>query len=161
SIFPCFDFQTLADSLQNAGISWNYYSPAQFDNGYSWNALTAINHIFNSPLWATHTPLYTQFVDDALTGQLPAGSWGVTSGATSEHPTASPCAGENQTVEELNALMNGPDWKSSVVFITWDDFGGFYDHVPPPGLDEYGLGMRVPFLVVSPYAKQGFVSHTQ
>src|SRR5262249_36282690 len=161
SVFPCFDFQTLADSLQNAGISWSYYSPAQFSNGYAWNALTAVNHIFNSPLWNQHIELYTQFANDALTGQLPAVSWIVPPGSVSEHPTASPCAGGNWTGRQLNALMRGADWNTSAVFLTWDDFGGFYDHMAPPGLDQYGLGLRVPFLVISPYAKQGFISHTQ
>ena len=57
--------------------------------------------------------------------------------------------------------MNGPSWNSTAIFITWDDFGGFYDHVPPPGLDRYGLGPRVPLLIISPYAKSGFISPTQ
>jgi hypothetical protein len=86
-------------------------------------------------------------------------SWLVTGYA--EHPPASACSGENWTVQQINAIMSGPDWASTAIFITWDDFGGFYDHVPPPGLDQYGLGMRVPLLVISPYALSGVVSHTQ
>jgi phospholipase C len=68
--------------------------------------------------------------------------------------------GENWTVAQLNALMNGPDWNSTVVFLTWDDFGGFYDHVAPPVVDNFGFGPRVPFLVISPWAKRGHISHT-
>jgi phospholipase C len=79
----------------------------------------------------------------------------------SEHPTASTCVGENWTVDLLNQLGASPLWDSSVVFITWDDFGGFYDHVAPPQLDGYGLGPRVPLLVVSPYARAGHVDHVQ
>ncbi len=75
----------------------------------------------------------------------------------SEHPPASACSGENWTVQQINAIMSGPDWASTAIFLTWDDFGGFYDHVPPPGLDQYGLGMRVPLLVISPYALNGVV----
>jgi hypothetical protein len=71
------------------------------------------------------------------------------------------CAGENWTVQTLNALMQGPEWNSTAVFITWDDFGGFYDHVPPPQVDQYGLGPRVPMLIISPYARPGYISHTQ
>jgi phospholipase C len=57
--------------------------------------------------------------------------------------------------------MQGPDWGSTAIFLTWDDFGGFYDHVPPPGVDQIGLGPRVPLLIISPYAKRGLISHTQ
>src|SRR5439155_18931918 len=66
----------------------------------------------------------------------------------------------NWTVQQLNAVMRGPDWKSTAVFLTWDDFGGFYDHVPPPQVDNFGFGPRVPLLIISPYARQGFISHT-
>jgi phospholipase C len=70
------------------------------------------------------------------------------------------CEGENWTVSVLNAVMQGPEWNSTVVFMTWDDFGGFYDHVAPPQVDQFGLGPRVPLLIISPYAKPGYVSHT-
>ena len=79
----------------------------------------------------------------------------------SEHPPYSSCVGENWTGQQINAIMQGPDWDSTAIFVTWDDFGGFYDHVPPPGVDQFGLGPRVPVLIISPYAKQGFISHTQ
>jgi hypothetical protein len=77
----------------------------------------------------------------------------------SEHPPHSACAGENWTVRELNALMRSPLWDSTVVFLTWDDFGGFYDHVPPPHLNELAYGPRVPTIVISPYARSHFVDH--
>jgi len=159
--FPCFDIQTLADSLQAADISWKYYAPSQGESGYNWSALDAIRHIRNTPLWVTNVVPYTQFVSDAQNGKLPAVSWVVTTAELSEHPIHSSCAGENTSVQEVNAVMQGPLWNSTAIFITWDDFGGFYDHVPPPGLDVYGLGPRVPLLIVSPYAKAGTVSHTQ
>ena len=72
----------------------------------------------------------------------------------------SACEGENWTVRHINAIMQGPNWASTAIVLTWDDFGGFYDHVPPPGLDQLGLGPRVPLIVISPYAKEGAVSHT-
>jgi phospholipase C len=158
--FPCFDFQTLADTLQNAGITWKYYAPGQGQSGYEWSALDAINHIRNSPLWTDHVVSDKQFVSDAQSGQLPAVSWLVTNSLQSEHPPGSSCPGENWTVAQLNAVMQGPDWGSSAVFVTWDDFGGFYDHVAPPNLDQYGLGPRVPLLIISPFAKKGYISHT-
>ena len=160
SQFPCFDFQTLADSLQAAGITWKYYAPGYKEPGYIWSALDAIKHIRMGPLWATNVVPDTQFVTDAAGGNLPAVSWVVT-GAGSEHPTADVCKGENWTVQQVNAIMQGPNWNSTAIFITWDDFGGFYDHVPPPTLDIYGLGPRVPLLIISPYALAGHISHTQ
>jgi phospholipase C len=157
---PCFDFQTLADSLQNAGITWKYYAPSRGETGYVWSTLNSIGHTRNTSLWADHVVSDTQFVNDAQAGQLPAVAWLVTNYITSEHPPFSTCVGENWTVAQLNAVMQGPDWGSTAVFLTWDDYGGFYDHAPPPTLDQFGLGPRVPLLVISPFAKKGFISHT-
>lgn len=160
--FPCFDFPTLADSLQNAGISWKYYAAPQGQNGYVFSTLDAINHIRNSPLWTSNVVPYEQFANDALKGNLPAVSWLNTSSHQSEHPPNSTCYGENWTVQQINAIMQGPDWNSTAIFVIWDDFGGFYDHYPPPQLaDGFGLGPRVPFLVISPFAMPGHISHTQ
>ena len=159
--FPCFDFQTLADSLNNAGISWRSYAPPEGQPGYQYSTFDAIKHIRNTSIWSENVVPDTQFATDAASGNLPAVSWLVT-GPTSEHPPNSTCWGENWTVQQLNALMQGPDWNTTAVFLTWDDFGGFYDHVPPPpALDEYGLGPRVPLLLISPYARPGYISHTQ
>ncbi|MBI3660446.1 alkaline phosphatase family protein [Candidatus Acetothermia bacterium] len=158
--FPCFDFQTLADLLQAANISWEYYAPGKGQAGYIWSALDAIKHIRQTSLWIEHVVPTSQFVEDAKAGKLPAVSWIVT-GRESEHPPDSSCLGENWTLQQLNALMQGPDWNSTAVFITWDDFGGFYDHVPPPKVDNFGFGPRVPLLIISPYAKKGYISHTQ
>jgi phospholipase C len=153
--YPCIDVQTLGDSLSTAGLSWASYAPAKI----IFNAYIAINHIYNSPAWAQHILSYTQFASDALNGKLPAVSW-VVANNESEHPPFSTCVGENWTVQQINAIMQGPDWNSTAIFLTWDDPGGFYDHVTPPNLDRFGLGQRVPLIVISPYAKAGFVSHT-
>ena len=102
-----------------------------------------------------------QFLTDTRKGDLPTVSWIVTPGKVSEHAPASVCVGENWTVQMLNSLMRSPDWSSTAVFLTWDDFGGFYDHVAPQQVDGFGLGFRVPLLVISPYAKQGYIDHTQ
>jgi phospholipase C len=149
---PCFDFPTLPDALQRAAISWKYYA----DYG---DALYSIKHIRNGPLWATNVAPSSQFLEDLRNGQLPAVSWVISSDPESEHPPFSVCKGENWTVNILNALMKAPEWKSTAVFITWDDFGGFYDHVSPPQVDEFGLGPRVPLLIVSPLAKPGYITH--
>jgi phospholipase C len=150
--FPCFDFQTLADQLQNAGRSWKYYAPQPGEGGYNWAALDAIKHIRGSSLWSAYESHWTNFVTDAQNGKLPAFSWLVPPWGMSEHPTAGTCQGENWTVQQLNAIERGPDWASTVVILTWDDYGGFYDHVAPTQVDRLGYGFRVPFMVISPYA---------
>ena len=162
AVYPCFDFPTLGDSLNSADppISWKYYAPPPGNSGYTMSVLDAISHIRNTELWAEHVVPDTQFASDALQGNLPAVSWIVT-GPGSEHPPHSTCVGENWTVQTLNAIMQGPDWDSTAVFIVWDDFGGFYDHYPPPVVDGFGLGPRVPLLIISPYAIPGYISHTQ
>ena len=156
----CFNFQTLADELDARGYSWRYYAPPEGSSGYIWSSFNAIRHIRYGPDWKYVVPA-EQFMTDAASGNLPAVSWIVTPARVSEHAPASVCVGENWTVQMLNSLMRGPDWSSTAVFITWDDFGGFYDHVAPQQIDGYGLGFRVPLLVISPYAKKGFIDHTQ
>jgi phospholipase C len=158
--FPCFDFPTLSDTMQTAGITWKYYAPSYGETGYIWSVLDAIKHIRQGSLWNTNVVSDTQFISDATSGTLPQVSWVVTNIKDSEHPLSSVCAGENWTVQQLNAVMQGPDWLTTVVFLFWDDFGGFYDHVPPAALDKFGTGVRVPLIVISPYAKPGFISHT-
>jgi len=158
---PCFSSTTLADLMESAGVSWAYYAPSQGESGYIWSTLDSYSQIRNSSLWTEHVLPYTQFATDAAAGNLPAVSWVVQPGDQSDHPPASSCAGENFTVGQLNALMQGPEWDSTAVFLTWDDFGGFYDPVPPPVIDFYGFGPRIPLLIISPYAKPAYISHTQ
>lgn len=168
--YPCFEITTVADRLEAAGVSWGYYAPQQGQQGYIWSALDAIRHIRFGPLWNSRVMPFGRFAPDAASGKLPAVSWLVPDFATSEHPTVdafagttlsvSACAGENWTVQQINAIMQGPDWPTTAIVVTWDDFGGFYDHVTPPGVDQLGLGPRVPLIVISPYAKEGMVSHT-
>jgi phospholipase C len=156
--YPCVDVQTLGDSLNAAGVSWTSYAPAHV----IYNAYEAINHYYNNPtLWNEHVVQYTDFPADAAAGNLPAVSWLVANNE-SEHPPFSTCDGENWTVQQINAIMSNPTlWNSTAIFLTWDDPGGFYDHVAPPVEDMFGLGQRVPLIVISPYAKAGYISHTQ
>ena len=175
-IYPCLDFQTLGDELDAAGVSWKMYAPDvglddagfQGSAGYIWTVYDAIRHMRDSDLWAQHiAPMTTatdatnEFINDAKNGMLPQVSWISTPSPVSEHPPASVCEGENWTIALLQAIAAGPDWKDTAVFLTWDDWGGFYDHVPPQQIDVYGLGFRVPLLVISPYAKPGFIDHSR
>jgi len=99
------------------------------------------------------------FFGDASRGDLPAVSWVIPSNEVSEHPPASIARGQAYVTAVVNALMQGPDWASTAVFVAWDDWGGFYDHVAPPNVDMNGYGLRVPGLVISPWARKGFIDH--
>ncbi|HZT97019.1 MAG TPA: alkaline phosphatase family protein [Chloroflexota bacterium] len=153
SVFPCFKSKTLADEADAAGASWKYYAPSKGQLGYVWSTYDAIKHVRYSPEWQSNVVPTSQFLTDVSKGTLPALSWLVAGLKTSEHPPESECQGENWTVDQINALMKSPLWKTSVVVLTWDDYGGFYDHVVPPHLGAYSLGLRVPTLVISPYTR--------
>jgi phospholipase C len=112
---------------------------------------------------------FGQFVEDAASGALPAVNWLIPDFDVSEHPTVnafagttlrvSACAGENWTVPQINAIMQGAAWPTTAIVLAWDHFGGFYDHVPPPGIDRLGLGPRVRLIVISPYVKEPVEEH--
>ena len=101
----------------------------------------------------------SNFFTAAKNGTLPAVSWIDPNGTVSEHPPALVSAGQTYVTGLVNAIMNGPDWNSTAIFLSWDDWGGFYDHVVPPVVDGEGFGLRVPGIVISPYAKQGYIDH--
>ena len=100
------------------------------------------------------------FFQDVRDGSLPSVSWVFPSGEESEHPLSDVQVGMWYVTSVLNALMKSPYWMNTVVVVTWDEYGGFFDHVPPPQVDETGYGPRVPALIISPYARAGFVDHT-
>ena len=160
SASPCLDITTIADRLNARHIGWRYYAPSIGHAGYIFSTFDAIRHIRYGPQWQTNVVPWTHFEQDVRHGALPAVTWLVTDTAHSEHPPASSCMGQNATVSELNALMRSPFWSSTAVFVTWDDFGGFYDHVAPVQLNRYGPGPRIPTIVVSPYARPGYIDHT-
>ena len=158
--FPCFDFGTITDSLDNASggpISWSYYSPGNSP----YDPLEAINHIRNNAqIWDAHVFTDTQFIPDVQSGKLAAVTWLVSSDQTNEHPPWSICQGENWTLNQITAIMNSSFWDSTAIFVVWDDNGGFYDHYPQPQVDQWGFGPRVPMLAISPYAKPGHIAKT-
>ncbi|HLJ65735.1 MAG TPA: alkaline phosphatase family protein [Chloroflexota bacterium] len=162
--FPCFDFASLGDSLDKAHVDWRYYAPPQGASGYSWSTFDAIKHIRYGSDWSSKVVNYTQFASDASNNRLPAVSWLVQPAGVSDHPPHSICDGENWTVSQLNAVMsNAALWQHTAIVLVWDDFGGFYDHVPPPtGNDNPYImyGFRVPAVVISPYSRAGYIDHT-
>ncbi len=97
--------------------------------------------------------------DDIRGGKLPPVTWITPRFELSEHPEYNFCHGENWSTKVIDAIMQSPMWKDTAIFLTWDDYGGFYDHVPPPQVDDFGFGIRVPMLLISPYAVEGKVSH--
>ncbi len=101
----------------------------------------------------------SNFFTAAKNGTLPAVSWVVPNGSVSEHPPSLVSSGQTYVTSVINAVMRSPDWNSTAIFLAWDDWGGFYDHVVPPQVDENGYGLRVPGLLISPYARKGYIDH--
>jgi phospholipase C len=123
-----------------------------------WNPLPYFDTVRQDGQLGNVTTLSDYFTA-AKTGHLPAVSWIDPTGSVSEHPPGLVSAGQAYVTKLVNAAMRGKDWKSTAIFISWDDWGGFYDHVPPPSVDRLGYGLRVPGLVISPYARKGFIDH--
>jgi phospholipase C len=158
---PCFDFKTEGDLLTEKDIPWASYSADRHQVGYMWNAYDAISHIRQNPeVWQKHFFGVDHLVEDIGANRLPPVTWVTPRFALSEHPEYNFCWGENWTTTIVNAVMRSDMWKDTAIFVTWDDWGGFYDHVPPPQVDDMGFGIRVPLLLISPYAKQGYVWHS-
>ena len=153
--WPCVDVRVLPEELAKAGVSWREY---QGDNSFV-HPLQAIKGVWFTRL-RRHIVYVDQFQKDIAAGRMPAISWVTPTWAESEHPIQSVCVGENWTVAVVNAVMRSPYWQDTAIVVTWDDFGGFYDHVSPPHLDMYGLGPRVPALVISPWVRAGTLHDT-
>jgi phospholipase C len=123
-----------------------------------WNPLPYFDTV-NQDRESGNVQLVSAFTDAAKRGTLPAVSWVAPNFQDSEHPYARVSAGQTYVTNLINAVMSGPAWSSTAIFLAWDDWGGFYDHVVPPSVDENGYGLRVPALVISPYAKKGYIDH--
>ncbi len=163
--FPCMTYRTLRDLLDADSVSWRYYAPAvgQSFGGDLWNAFDAIGPVRNGPEWSTNeaspeTKIFTDIDRDTL----PAVSWVIPDYENSDHPGDNSDSGPSWVAQVVNAIGKSPAWNHTAIVIVWDDWGGWYDHVAPPGPHRSGgLGFRVPMIVVSPYAKRGYVSHNQ
>ena len=157
---PCFDFKTEGDLLRSAGIPWAYYAAEPNQLGYMWSAYSAISRYRDNPtLWDRYIRPVDDVVRDIQKDRLPPVTWITPRFADSEHPDYNFCYGENWATQVINSIMKSPAWKSTAIFLTWDEWGGFYDHVKPPTVDHFGYGFRVPLIVLSPYAKQGYIDH--
>jgi phospholipase C len=156
-----YTFPTMVELLQSSGVSWKYYDEKPNPRKHSlWNPLPGFKNIVRNPQLMEHLVSLDTFKYDIDQGKLPEVSWIVPTFVDSEHPPADSRRGMWHVTDLVNAVMQSPYWKDTVIIVTWDDFGGFYDHVPPPQVDKYGFGPRVPTLIISPYCRPGKVCHT-
>ncbi len=157
--FPCFNqFRTLADTLDAAKITWKYYE----NNQEYWSAFDAVHNVREGADWNRNViEPQTTVLTDAAGGNLASVSWVVPDVADSDHPSSNSNTGPSWVASIVNAVGKSRDWKTTAIIVVWDDWGGWYDNVRPPQLDFVGLGIRVPCIIISPYAKRRYVSHTQ
>jgi phospholipase C len=166
--------------LHKANVSWAYYvqngiqpdcddNPDQTAAGCApvaqgaktpsiWNPLPSFADVKDDGQLGDIKNL-SAFYTAAEQGTLPSVSWIAPTQANSDHPPANLATGQAYVTNLINTIMRGPDWDSTAIFLAWDDWGGFYDHVVPPQVDQNGYGLRVPGLVISPYAKRGYIDH--
>ena len=174
-----YNFPEITELLTSGKIDWKYYVTSgklpdtedaevvgsmalqeQDPHKYTlWNPLPAFPVVKNDPAQFSRLVDTSQFYKDAKDGKLTQVSWVIPSSNVSEHPPAGVKEGMAYVTGLVNAVMEGPNWDTTAIFLSWDDWGGFYDHVAPPKVDEYGYGIRVPGIVISPYAKQGYIDH--
>jgi phospholipase C len=173
---PDYAWTDLTYLLHKYAVSWGYYvakgdQPDCADNAMFcapvpqnsktpgiWNPLPYFDTVQQDHQLADIRPLQ-DFYTEAQAGALPSVSWITPAQAVSDHPPALISNGQAYVTGLINTIMRSPDWNSTAIFLCWDDWGGFYDHVKPPTVDAQGYGLRVPGLVISPYARRGFIDH--
>ncbi|HEU5479428.1 MAG TPA: alkaline phosphatase family protein [Candidatus Tumulicola sp.] len=173
---PDYAWTDLTYLLHRKRVSWAYYvmSGTQPDCANDLESCKAMSQSYRTPgIWNVLPAFDTvrqdgelgnvrdlrQFYADAQSGRLPSVVWICPAGKYSEHPSAAISNGQAYVTGLINTIMRSPEWNSTVILLSWDDWGGFYDHVPPPRVDENGYGIRVPGIVISPYARKGFIDH--
>ena len=166
SIEPCFDYQTLGDELDEPQLSWRFYTStygsAPSGDGGEWSGYQAVKHICYGPDWKrTSSRPNWKFITDVRAGKLANFTWITPVCDDSDHVNCGGGYGPSWVSALVNAVGKSKFWDSTAIFVQWDDWGGLYDHVPPPYEDYDSLGFRVPLIVISPYAKQDYVSHVQ
>ena len=173
---PDYAWTDLTYLLHRANVSWNYYVSGGSQPDCATGAMTCapVKQAAKTPGIWNPLPYFdtvkqdgqlnnitdlSNFYAAAKSGTLPAVTWIAPNAKQSEHPPALISTGQSYVTGLINAVMQGPDWNSTAIFLSWDDWGGFYDHVTPPTVDQNGYGLRVPGIVISPYARKGYIDH--
>jgi phospholipase C len=157
----CWNNDTLGAEMDNAGLTWAFYTGAINGDGGIWNAYQNIEPIYYGPDWTKDViSPQTKFFSDVSSGNLRDLTWITPTCANSDHAGCGSNTGPAWVASLVNAIGDSPYWDSTAIFIFWDDYGGWFDPEPPKMLDYDGLGMRIPMLVVSAYARKGKVDHT-
>jgi len=162
----CFDYETLGDELDHARLSWRFYASSYgshpSDDGAEWSGYQAVKHIYHGPDWKKDviSPNW-KFITDVRAGKLANFTWITPVCQDSDHVNCPGGYGPSWVSALVNTVGKSKFWNSTAIFVQWDDWGGTYDHVPPPYEGYDSLGFRVPLLVISPYAKRNYVSHVQ
>ncbi len=176
TMFPCYEHPTLMDLLDAQKISWRYYAnaptcapPNPCPPTGVWVGPNTIQHMCGNsgpgtpcvnPEWISNVVIETQVLQDIPNGNLPAVSWVIPDGKESDHPSVNTGEGPSWVASIVNAIGQSKYWNNTAIIITWDDWGGWYDHIAPPirSDNSYEYGFRVPLIVVSPYAKPAYIS---
>jgi phospholipase C len=157
-----FSFPSVIELLGQSGVSWKYYTGSNTPAiQTTWNLLPGFEAYAGNPDLSNNLVQTAQFYTDLAQGTLPQVCWLVPNISESEHPPQNVQNGMWYVTKLINAVMQSGYWNSCAIIVIWDDYGGFYDHVPPIQTDSYGFGFRVPAIVISPYSKSGVIIHTQ
>jgi phospholipase C len=157
----CFNNDTIGEEMDNAGESWAYYASTWYGDGGIWSAYQNINQIYNGPDWTKDViSPQTDFFSDVADGKLRDMSWVTPTCENSDHAGCGDNTGPAWVASLVNAIGQSKYWDNTAIFIFWDDYGGWYDPKPPAMVDYDGLGIRIPMLIVSAYAKKGYIAHT-
>jgi phospholipase C len=153
----CFDFDTVGEQLSRQDIDWAYYSAEPHQAGYIWQAYSAIKNVYETELFDEHLWPVDDLFRDIRAEALPSVTWITPRFQLSDHPPFSTRHAHNWVVKLVNGIMRSDMWDHTAIFITWDEWGGLYDHALPPNDGKRELGFRVPMMVISPYAKRGYI----
>jgi phospholipase C len=154
----CFRFRTVGEQLSEIGVDWAYYAAVPGQPGYFWNAYNGVHDVFHDTgYWNAHVRPVDRIVKDIQAGTLPSVSWVTPRFPLSDHPPYSSAWAHNWVTDIVDAVAASDAWEQTAIFVTWDEWGGFYDHVEPPQIDDIGLGFRVPLLTIGPYVRRGVI----
>ncbi len=159
SVYPCFERQSIMDLMNAASVSWHYYQERHGSG--SWNAVDAIKQIRYGPSYANVIWPSSRVLTDIANGDLAQVTFVTPSGQSSDHAGKTNGTGPDWVASVVNEIGESKYWDTSAIFVVWDDWGGWYDHVRPTVYNSYELGFRVPMIAIGPYAKSGVISHRQ